>query len=126
MLQLSYEEKLELMRQLNWDSLDSCEDMLAVVEGRLEQSGAFDRDRLFVRSLERLPWYYFISLWGIDEAKKLYSPENASRIWPKERRRSFDFAFSILQGNPIPPTRWGTERYKSQRNRFFSNRGNCS
>ena len=36
MLLLTHEEKLNLMRSLNWDYLDSHEDMLAVIEGKLE------------------------------------------------------------------------------------------
>jgi hypothetical protein len=38
MMILSQEEKLKLMRNLNWDYLDTHEDMLAVIEGRLETS----------------------------------------------------------------------------------------
>lgn len=57
MLNLNYDEKIELMSTLNWDYLDKHEDMLAVIEGKLETSGAFTQDKLFVRSLERLPWH---------------------------------------------------------------------
>jgi len=69
MLQLTNDEKLKLMRNLNWDYLDKHEDMLAVIEGRLASSGAFTRDKLFVRSLERLPWHYVTALWGIETIK---------------------------------------------------------
>ena len=124
MLELSYKEKLELMNILNWDYLDKREDMLAVIEGRLENSGAFTRNKLFVRSLERLPWHYLTALWGIDAIKELYTPETARSIWPKERRRHFDFAIAVLRKEPLPPARWGHEYYRSQRNRFFSDRGN--
>ncbi|MDR2718082.1 MAG: hypothetical protein LBB89_08470 [Treponema sp.] len=64
MLNLSHEEKLKLMGNLNWDYLDAHEDMLAVIEGRLESSGAFNREKLFVRSLERIPWHYVTALCG--------------------------------------------------------------
>ena len=124
MLDLSYDEKIELMRSLNWDTLDTCEDMLAVIEGYNVRSETINRDRLFVRSLERLPWHYVTALWGIDAIIELYTPENASRIWPKERRRHFDFAIAVLRREPLPTTRWGAEYYKSKRHRFFSDRGN--
>ena len=126
MLQLSYEEKIELMGSLNWDYLDKHEDMLAVIEGRLESSGAFDRDKLFVRSLERLPWHYVIALWGVEKIKELYTPEIAKRIWPKERRPHFDYALAVLRREPLPPARWGDGYFKSQRYRFFSDRGNST
>ena len=124
MLQLSHEDKLNLMKSLNWDYLDTHEDMLAVIEDRLERSGAFTRDKLFVRSLERLPWHYMTALWGIEAIKELYTPEIAARIWPKERRKDFDFALAVLRREPLPATGWGTPRYKSKRHRFFSDRGN--
>ena len=126
MLQLSYDEKIELMESLNWDYLDSCDDMLAVVEGRLEASGAFTRESLFIRSLERLPWHYLVALWGVDAIKDLYTLEVAERIWPKERRYHYDFALAVLRKEPLPPTRWGHEYYKSKRHRFFSDRGDSA
>ena len=124
MLNLSYDEKLKLMNSLNWDYLDKREDMLAVIEGRLDSSGAFTRDKLFVRSLERLPWHYVTALWGTETIKELYTPEIANRIWPKERRYHFDFALAVLRKEPLPPARWGTPYFKSKRHRFFSDRGN--
>ena len=122
MLQLSHEEKLRLMSSLNWDYLDTPEDMLAVIEGRLERSGAFTRDKLFVRSMERLSWYYFLGLWGVEAVKELYTPELAGRIWPKSMRMRYDFAVAVLRREPLPPARWGDEYYKRLWYPLFSNR----
>ncbi|MCL1835093.1 MAG: hypothetical protein FWG48_02930 [Oscillospiraceae bacterium] len=122
MLELSHDEKLKLMGTLNWDYLDSPEDMLAVIDGRLESSGAFTQDKLFIRSLERLPWHYVVALWGVEEIKRLYTPEAAARIWPKERRRYFDYALAVLRREPLPPARWGDEHYKSMWRPFLSDR----
>ena len=124
MLNLSREDKLKLMRSLNWDYLDTHEDMLSVIEGNMESSGAFNRDKLFARSLERLPWHYVTALWGVETIKKLYTPEIAKRIWPKSRRYHFDFALAVLRREPLPPSRWGDEHHKrlttnSQRHRMF-------
>ena len=123
MLQLSYDEKLDLMKSLNWDYLDTHEDMLAVIEGRLESSGAFNREKLFVRSLERLSWHNILALWGVENLKKLYTPELAGRIWPKGRKHHYDFAFGILRRETVSPPEWGSENVKSKRYQFFSNRG---
>ncbi|MCL2800957.1 MAG: hypothetical protein FWD28_04285 [Treponema sp.] len=122
MMNLTYDEKLKLMRNLNWDYLDTHEDMLLVIEGRLQSSGAFTRDRLFVRSLERLPWHYVTALWGIEAIKELYTEEIARRIWPKSRRYHFDFALAVLRREPLPPSRWGDEHYKQMWRPVFSNR----
>jgi hypothetical protein len=122
MITLTHEEKLELMKSLNWDYLDKPEEMLAVIEGRLASSGAFNREKLFVRSLERIPWHYTTALWGIETIKELYTPEIAKRIWPKERRCHYDFALAVLRREAVSPPGWGTEYFKSQRYRFFSDR----
>jgi hypothetical protein len=126
MITLSHDEKIKLMSYLNWDYLDSSEDMLAVIEGKLESSGAFNREKLFVRSMERLTWYSFIGLWGLDAVKELYTPKLASRIWPKERKQHYDFAIGILRKEPVSPPGWGTEYFKSERFEFFSNRGHSA
>jgi hypothetical protein len=110
------------MHSLNWDYLDKPEDMLAVIEGSLASSGAFTREKLFVRSLERLSWYRIIGLWGVEEIKKLYTPELAGRIWPKDLRWRYDFALAILRREPVSVTRWGDEHYKQMRDTIFSNR----
>ena len=122
MYTLTHEEKLKFMSTLNWDYLDKHEDMLAVIEGRLETSGAFTRDKLFVRSLERIPWHHLVGLWGIDAIKELYTPEIAKRLWPKETKRIYDFAVAILRGEPVSPARWGDEHYKQMWRPVFSNR----
>jgi hypothetical protein len=119
---LTHKEKLDLMPSLNWDYLDKPEDMLAVIEGGLASSGAFTREKLFVRSLERLSWYRIIGLWGVEEVKKLYTPELAGRIWPKGLRWRYEYALAVLRKQPVSPPRWGDEHYKQLQNTVFSNR----
>jgi hypothetical protein len=126
MLTLTYGEKIRLMHTLNWDYLDNAEDMLSVIEGQRETSGHFTREKLFVRSMERLPWHYFVALWGVETIKELYTPEIARRIWPKDRRYHFDFALAVLRREPLPPTKWGAEYFTTERNRFFSHWGHSS
>jgi hypothetical protein len=123
---LSKDEKLNLMQNLNWDYDVSHEDMLAVIESRLEKAGPFTRDRLFARSLERIPWHYIVMLWGVETIKELYTENIARHVWPRSRRKHFDFAVAILRREPISVAGWGTEYYSTMRNRFFSNRGNSS
>ena len=122
MRQFSHDEKIKLMSSLNWDHLDTPEDMLAVIEGRRETSGAFTRDKLFVRSMERLTWYYFLALWGVETVIELYTPEIANRIWPKDLRERYDFAIALLRREPLPSARWGDEHYKQMRRPVFFDR----
>jgi len=94
-MKLDRETQLKLMRRLNWDYTAAAEDMLDVVYGKKSRAGAFDRDALFVRSLERLPWHMVVALWGVETMKRLYTPEVRARIWPADRKETFDVAFAI-------------------------------
>jgi hypothetical protein len=121
-MELNREAKLKLMRNLNWDYNVTPEEMLAVLEGALTQAGPFSRAFLFQRSLERLPWHYLIALWGVETAKELYTPELARRLWPKDLRSRYDFAFAVLRREPVSPTEWGSPRAQQLQNAFLSHR----
>jgi hypothetical protein len=123
---LSRKEKLALLKSLNWDYDVRPKDMLSVLEGKLERAGPFDKIFLFVRSLERLPWHYMINLWGVETAKKLYTPETANRLWPKNRRSTYDFAFAILRREPLSLAEWGSQRSRELQDTFLSHRWNRS
>jgi len=115
-------EKLNIMKMLNWDYLDNPEDMLAVIEGRLETSGVFTKEKLFLRSIERLPWHQIVELWGVEKIKELYTYDIAKRIWPKERKCHYDFAVSILRREAVPAAGWGDEYYRKMWRPFLSDR----
>ena len=116
------EEKLKLMRSINWDYNATPEDMLDVIEGNRDSAGAFDREGLFVRSLERLSWYNVLELFGVDLMIRLWTPELARRLRFREMREDYDYAISILRGKPLPAAEWGVRNYKPVRNPFLSHR----
>jgi hypothetical protein len=123
-MRLTRKEKLDLMRNLNWNFYkDAPEDMLAVIDGKLERSGGFDRNFLFAQSIERLPWHIIIALWGVETMKKLYTPELKRRIRP-QLRGLHDFAFSVLRGEPVSSPEWGSQYCKTMRNAFLPDRWN--
>jgi hypothetical protein len=122
MLSLTQDEKLDIMRTLNWDYTAAPEDLLAVVEGRKARAGNFDQERLFVRSLERLSWHRLVALWGVEKIKALYTPQVARRLRSPDFRREYDFAVGILRGEPVSVAGWGSERSKQLQNLFLSDR----
>jgi len=119
---LTREEKLNLMRSINWDYNTEPEDMLDVIDGSKNSAGAFDRSGLFVRSLERLNWYHILELFGVDLIIQLWTPELARRLRFKEMRNDYDYAISILRGKPLPAPEWGARNYKPVRNPFLPHR----
>ncbi|MDR1239171.1 MAG: hypothetical protein LBK27_03580, partial [Treponema sp.] len=105
---LTREEKLKMMASLNWDYRVSPEDMLAVAEGKKDKAGPFDRNFLFVRFLERVPWHRLIAFWGVEAFKELYTPELARRLFPRDLRKKYDFAFAVLRREPVSAPEWGS------------------
>jgi hypothetical protein len=123
-MKLTYEEKIKLMKNLNWNFyLDKPEDMLAVIEGKLATSGGFDQKSLFVQSLERLAWHNIMQLWNIEVMKKLYTPELKRRLRP-QLRGTHDFAFAILRGEAISAPEWSSQYCQQMRHTFLSDRWN--
>jgi hypothetical protein len=123
-MELSRDEKLKIMKRLSWDYDIPAEDLLAVSEGRKVTAGDFDRKKLFVRSLERLPWHYIIMLWGTDAMTELYTDEVRSMLWPPARKDVYDVSFAILREETLPASGWDTPRMRGYRNTFLSNRWN--
>lgn len=122
----SREEKLKILSMLNWDYNVSPEDMLAVIEGKLDVAGPFTRERIFLRSLERLPWHRISGLWGADLSERMLTTDIIRKIWPESRRGQLERLEKILHGKPVPPAEWGAELRKKLRNTVFSNRWYCS
>jgi hypothetical protein len=113
------------MKSLCWDYNVSEQAMLDVIDGTAELAdGVFDRKKLLVRCLERLPWHYVTSLWDKDVMLELYGPELSKRLFPKQKRSEIDGMFAILRKEPLPHTGWGDEYSKSLRRTFLSDRWN--
>jgi hypothetical protein len=122
-LAASLEEKLNMLKPLVWDYYRvPLPEMLEVVEGKKEKAGGFDRDRLFVRSLERLSWQDLVRLWGIEAIKTLYTPHLARRLRSQDFRRKYDFAIGILRRETVSVAGWDSERHRRLRNLFLSDR----
>ena len=118
-------KRLDIMKSLCWDYNVSQQSMLDVIEGRAESAeGVFDRKKLLVRCLERLPWHYVTSLWDKDVMMKLYDTELSRRLFPKQKRSEIDGMFAILRKEPLPHTGWGDEYSKSLQRTFLSDRWN--
>jgi hypothetical protein len=123
-MRLSRSEKLNIVKRLNWDYRAEAKDLLDVIEGRSPIAGSFDQRKLFLRSLERLPWHYVVALWGTEKMDELYTEELRGMIWRKEKRETYDASFAILRGDYLPGAGWDSERMHRYQNTFLSDRWN--
>lgn len=60
-------QKIEILKTLR-DYKTSSKKMLAVVKGEKTSAEPFDKNIIFVRSLQRLSWHKIIFLWGAEQA----------------------------------------------------------
>jgi hypothetical protein len=117
-------EKMIMAKSLNWDYAVSDEDIISIIEERNSEVKALNREKLFLRSLERLSWQSIVTLWGIDAIKKMYTPDLSLKLFPKSLKQKYDIILSILQGHSLSDAGWSSERAKKMQHTFLSNRWN--
>ena len=99
---LSKAEKLSLLDNLTWDYSVTSEDLLSIIEKNQTKKLPFTEKTLFARCLETFTWEDLISLWGLERAKKLYTPEVSRMLFPKLLREEYDNVFNLLQRGTLP------------------------
>ena len=80
--------KSKLISQINWDYDFSENELLSLINDK----GNLSNMRLcfFIESLQVFTIEELIFLWGLDEAKKLYTPRIRKGVFPKELRAKWD------------------------------------
>lgn len=114
--------RLRLAARLNWDYEVRPEELLAVIDGRIDKAGPFDRNRLLVRSLERLTWHKVVELWGADRLAAIDILPLIGRLRSRELRRRYGFVFRLLRKEAVPSSGWGPELRGRVRSGLLSNR----
>ncbi|MGI6436690.1 MAG: hypothetical protein ACOX0D_01335 [Sphaerochaeta sp.] len=104
---MTEEEKLRTIQNLYWEYNVSSSDVLEIIKGSKIVSSE-ERNRIFVRCFEHLPWQNVVWLWGIDECRKMGTPEIRRLIRPQLRGK-YDFIYGILQGKPVSVPRQDIE-----------------
>ena len=121
---LSRDEKIRLLSKINWDYIDTPEDMLDVIEDKKITSGAFTKQTLFVRSLETLSWNDLVNLWTLEKCIILYNNKVRRMIFDKFLRGEYDKIFTLLRTGTLPHAERSPEDIKRIRASFLSNRRN--
>lgn len=121
---LSKEEKLSLLDNLTWDYNVTSEDLLSIIEKNSTRELPFSEKTLFARCLETFTWEELISLWGLERAKLLYTPEVSRMIFPKLLREEYDNVFSLLQRGTLSRTGQSPEYIERLRTFLLFNRRN--
>ncbi len=82
-------ELVRIAKTIVWHYKHDPEELAEVLSGERERVGQFDKQRLFVRMLTRLPWHRTVTALGIEEVKRLLTPEVIAMLWPPGLRESY-------------------------------------
>ena len=115
-------EKEKALQSIAWDYQVRGDRLLEVLLGLREKEGPFERDKLFLRILERLPWHDVLELTGKDLLKELLTRERIARLRFPEQRKRYDRIRQILQGEPVSFSGWDTQYREAYRRSLLSNR----
>lgn len=109
-----------IIQKAFWDYDIDPEWVISVLEGSIPGKGFFTRDRLFLRLIERLPWYDLVRILGIEYIKNNLSPAIIFLIRNKTLRERYELIRKILYGEIISPSGWSAEnRERLQRGVLF-------
>jgi hypothetical protein len=120
-VQMSIEEKQQLLRSIFWDYHLTGKELLDVVTG-VAQEGLIARENILLRMLERLGWHDIVEIVGVKSLKELLTPALIIRIRQSELRIRYEFIRSVLSGATLSFTGWGDEYYQGIKHTLFSHR----
>ena len=112
----------KILKKIIWDYDVDSRKLYDVLEGKRSCAGSFDFEKLFIRMLERLPWYDLVAVAGVDFIKNNLNSSIIKKIRFKELREKYEYVRKVLQGESLSPSGWGPEYYKSIKHTLLSNR----
>ena len=115
-------ELVRIAKTIVWDYNHDPEQLAEVLSGERERVGHFDKQRLFVRMLASLPWHRTVTALGIEEVKRLLTPEAIALLWPPGLRERYARVRSLLRGDPVPPAEWNSDYARRLQRTLLSNR----
>jgi hypothetical protein len=83
--------KIELLKQLIWDYNIPAEEIEAVLDGRMSQSGHYTRAMLFRKVIETYPWFTVIQLIKPEEIKTLLTDDIINKLRAPSLRKKYEF-----------------------------------
>jgi len=98
------------------------DELFEVISGKREIAGPFNAERLFVRMLERLPWYELIDTLGIKYINNHLSESVIKKIRFKTLRGRYETVRKVLSGDPLSFSGWDPEYREKIKHTLLSNR----
>ncbi len=122
-LMLNKEQVFSIIKPLLWNYNISADGIYALLSGEKAEAGPFDFSRLFIRMLERLPWYDLVSVFSINNLKLLLTLSFINQIRNKELRGRYEYIGKVLRGETVSFTGWSAKSRERVKHTLLSYRG---
>jgi hypothetical protein len=111
-----------IMKLIIWDYDINPYALYEIVTGKKERVGQFDKERIFVRMIERLSWYDLLNILGAQFIKEYLTRDIIKKIHYKDMQERYEFVRKILQGEAVSFSGWGHEYRERIKSTLLSNR----
>jgi hypothetical protein len=94
---MKLEERHILFRQIMWDYNISPVDIDAVLQGKRETIGHYNKQAIFIKLLESFSWFTILQLFSPEELRELLSDDVVKKLRFKSLRIKYEFVQKRLQ-----------------------------
>lgn len=96
-------ERDRLLRQVMWDYSINEEDVSALLSGKKDKAGHYNRTLLFQKILESYSWFTVLNIFTPEEINKMLTADVIARLRVPSLRKKYEFVKKRLQ-EVIPVT----------------------
>jgi len=112
----------EILKPIIWDYDIDSELLYEVLECKRDRIGTFNKEKIIIRTLERLSWYELLELLGKEEPGKNLTEDIIQKLRFKEMQDKYEFTRKILQEEAVSYTGWSARYRKKSRHTLLSKR----
>ncbi|MGQ9842374.1 MAG: hypothetical protein ACUVRK_02310 [Spirochaetota bacterium] len=106
-MKYSDNKRKKLLSMLYWDYAVDLDTLLYAIDN--DTLAHNEKERLFIKSLVKLPWHNVVGLWSFETAQQFRNESVIQKLWPKERRQHFAILNKILRNEPLSVQEWSAE-----------------
>ncbi|MCX6254829.1 MAG: hypothetical protein NTV31_10180 [Bacteroidia bacterium] len=94
---MNKKERHTIFQQIMWDYNISAVDVEAVLQGKRDTAGHYDKQAIFVKLLESFSWFTIVQLFSPVELRQLLSDDVVKKLRFKTLRTKYEFVQKRLQ-----------------------------
>ena len=86
---MSEEEIKQILKEINWDTSATVEEIYSVFKGDVKKIGGIDKNWIYHKVLNGYSWYKVINVFPKEELPQILSEEIIQRLFPRPLRDKY-------------------------------------